>query len=259
MDFDADILAPLAQNPFFRLAPDGEIDGSWAAYQRGDIAGLIDHWAREVEAQRVNLPERNRKAFARARYASDMINGLMFLVASRAALGAGERFRERLGPRVKEALLRDFPWLENRHTHIPAGWSPPCEFPSPIDKFFADDDVAAAKIRWQLVAALNEVMQYAATLHMAELVQLPVLKKHADRERALALNYFAHEAPPADRALWRQCIIVLDGMNAAVFAAVCDTHLRATLTHVVVGSLARRAEWRSFVAGLDSPQWLLPV
>lgn len=256
-DFDARVLAPLQASAFFRLAPDGEIDASYAAYRSGDIGELLRVWQNDAAATRVHMPRANRRAFDRAHFAPEVVNGLAFLATVRAALEAGVRFRARLRPEVRQAFAVDFPWLEHRHEHVPPGWAPRCEFPPAIDPFFDLGTVDEAKARWQLVAALNEVMQSVYTEHLALLLALPVLATHASRERELAFNYFAHWSPPATRELWRQSILVLDGINAAVFEAACDTQLVALVARSLVGGVSRRGEWRRFVAALDEPQQLV--
>src|SRR5438874_1525696 len=150
-DFDSRVLTKLRENRFFRLAPDSEIDLSYHAYR--DIDGLIDTWREHADPTRATLPDYNKSAFARAHLAPNLVNGLAFIVTTRTAIEAGKRFRQRFRPEVRQALERDFPWLENRHRHIPEGWAPQCDFPAAIDPFFNDTDVENAKVRWQLVAA----------------------------------------------------------------------------------------------------------
>jgi hypothetical protein len=257
-EFDARVLAALEKNVFFRQAPDGEIDASFAAYRSGDVARLIAAWNQRCEATRVKLPEVNARAFARAHLAPEITNGLAFLATARAALAAGIHFRKRLRDDVQRAFQSEFPWLENRHPHVPAGWAPACEFPLAIDAFF-DAKLDDAKARWQLVCALNEVMQQAYTRHLATLLALPRLAEHAAREEELAHNYFAHWSPECTRELWRQCIVVLDGINAAVFEACCKTELRKLIAFSLTGSLTRRRQWRDFLDGLSVPQPLVPA
>jgi hypothetical protein len=50
---------------------------------------------------------------------------------------------------------------------------------------------------------------------------------------------------------------VLDALNAATFEFVCSELLPGSMAHVISGR--RRAEWRTFVANLDTPQQLLAV
>jgi hypothetical protein len=258
-DFDARVLAPLAENRFFRRAPDAEIDASFAAYRSGDVGRLLAAWREGADPTRVLLPEVNARAFARAHLAPEIVNGLAFLATARAALAAGIAFRSRLRPEVQRAFASEFPWLENRHQHVPAGWAPGCAFPPAIDAFFDAPALDDAKARWQLVCALNEVVQSSYTRKLAALLALPSLNDHAAREEELAHNYFAHWSPPCSRELWRQCLIVLDGMSAAVFEACCATELRALIAFTLKGSFTRRKEWRAFLEGLKTPQWLLPA
>jgi hypothetical protein len=256
-DFDGRVLSKLRENRFFRLAPPDEIDGSFGAY--GDVDRLLATWRDKADPTRATLPEYNKSAFARAHLAPNLVNGLAFIVTTRAAIEAGKRFRQRFRPEVRQALERDFPWLENRHQHIPQGWAPECEFPTAIDPFFNDADVENAKVRWQLVAALNEVMAAASSRHMKKLLALPMLERQAIREEALARNYFAHWSPPATRELWRQCILVIDGINSSVFEAVCDTQLKSILGYTFFKAPLHSREWKKFLKSLEEPQWLLPI
>jgi hypothetical protein len=256
-DFDERVLTGLRNNRFFRLAPDAEIDAAYAAY--GDVDRLLAAWRTTADPTRAILPDYNKSAFAKAYLAPNLVNGLAFVVTTRAAIQAGKRFRQRFVPAVRAALERDFPWLENRHQHIPDGWAPQCEFPTAIDPFFNDAGIEDAKVRWQLVAAFNEVMASASSRYMAKLLALPMLERQAQREDALARNYFAHWSPPCSRELFRQCILVIDGINAAVFEAVCDTQLKPILGYTFFKAPLHSREWKRFVAALDEPQWLLPV
>src|SRR5262249_27063551 len=121
-DFDSRILPELRRNRFFRLAPQSEIETSFQSY--GDVERLLVTWREKADPTRAVLPEFNRSAFARAHLAPNLVNGLAFVVTTRAAIAAGKRFRQRLRPEVRQALERDFPWLENRHQHVPDGWAP---------------------------------------------------------------------------------------------------------------------------------------
>jgi hypothetical protein len=155
------------------------------------------------------------------------------------------------------ALAIEFPWLEHRHQHVPPGWTPPLEFPDELATFVDGDRLDDARARWQLVAALNEVQQSAYSAHAAARFGLPELERHAARERALAINYFGHWAPACTELLWRQCIYVLDGLNAAVFALLCRERPAEMIARSLAAALVHRGEWRAFVAGLDHPQRLL--
>jgi hypothetical protein len=256
-DFDTRILEKLRQNRFFRLAPAAEIDAAYHA--SADIERLLATWRETADPTRATLPAYNKSYFSKAHLAPNLVNGLAFIVTTRAAVEGGKRFRQRLRPEVREALERDFPWLENRHQHVPAGWAPACEFPSAIDPFFNDASVEDAKARWQLVAAFNEVMAAASSRYLKNLLALPVLERQAEREEALARNYFAHWSPPATRELWRQCIVVIDAINAAVFETICDTQLKPILAYTFFKAPLHSREWKKFLTAVNEPQWLLPV
>src|SRR5262249_6289866 len=115
-----------------------------------------------------------------------------------------------------------------------------------------------ARARWQICAGLNEVQQQWYSRHAAERFGVPELVQHGARERQLATNYFSHWAPPATRALWRQCILMLDALNAATFDLLCRGARGAMVRHALLGMLTRDDEWRAFVAALGRPQWLMP-
>ena len=63
-------------------------------------------------------------------------------------------------------------------------------------------------------------------------------------------------APPHAHAV-AQCIYILDGLNAAVFAALAGSTGHAIRAHAAWGMIAGGAEWRAFREGLDRPQKLL--
>jgi hypothetical protein len=254
--FDAAFLPRLLARPFFRLATTEELDGAYVAYQAGDAAGLIDTWAQVAAPTRAALGGL-APFYERAGWLPSLWNGLAFLASLRAVLEAGKRFRAGLAPATREALAREFPWLERRHEHVPPGWTPPLDFPPAMARFVEAGDLDEARARWQLLCALNEVQQTAYSRRLAVQFDLPPLKRHAARERALALNYLAHWSPPATRALFGQCIIILDALNAAVFELLCARLPGRMIAHSLRGTFAGRAEWRAFVAGLDRPQWLL--
>jgi hypothetical protein len=254
--FDAELLPRLCRIPFFRLATDREIDRSYDAYVAGDYARLCDVWCDIAQPTRAELGSLTT-AYDRARWAPSISNGLVFLATVRAVLRAGERFRSKLSARTQMALQKDFPWLEHRHQHIPAGWTPSFKFPDEVRQFIDALTIEDARVRWQLVAALNEVQQQWYSRHAAERFAVPELAIHGARERELALNYFAHWAPSVTRTLWRQCIVLLDGLNAATFDMICNRERGAMLRHAATGFLTRRGEWREFVAGLKTPQWLM--
>jgi hypothetical protein len=255
--FDEGILPRLVRMPFFRMASDQEIDGSYEAYCRGDFAALCARWRELAQPTRADLgplvPFYDRAGWAPAR-----ANGLAFLATVRAVLRAGERLRARLSARTQAALAQEFPWLERRHEHVPAGWAPPFEFPDDFRLFIDAVGLDDARARWQLCAGMNEVQQQWYSRHAAERFGVPELARHGAREQALAVSYFAHWAPAATRALWRQVILILDALNAATFDLVCNRAPGAIIRYAVTGMITRRAEWRQFVAGLDREQWLMP-
>jgi hypothetical protein len=256
---DGPLLEELQALPYFREAPAVELEASYAAYERGDIPGLCRVWAEVAEPTRATLPPALRWAYAHAGKAPKLVNASVFLDSLRAALHAGERFRNRLSPELRAAVHTEFPYLEHRHEHIPEGSSPSFEFPAAFARFLEWGSLDDGRARWQLAVGLNEVQQCAYSDFAAELFGLPELHRHAERERELARNYFGHWAPHCTFALWRETIYVLDALNAATFELVCTKLLpRAMSPAAVFGSRARHAQWRAFVAGLDTPQRLLP-
>ena len=255
--FEVGLLPRLAAIPFFRLATDDEIDRSYAAYGSGDFTRLCEVWCELAQPTRADLGSLTR-FYDRARWAPSRANGLAFLATVRAVLRAGEKFRARLSARTQEVLQKEFPWLERRHQHVPDGWTPRFKFPDEFRLFIDALSVDEARVRWQLCAALNEVQQQWYSRHAAERFAVPELLKHAERERQLAINYFSHWAPPVTRELWRQCIIMLDGLNAATFELLCLRARGAMVRHAFAGMITGGGEWRAFVAALDQPQWLMP-
>jgi len=255
--FDAGILPRLRAIPFFRLATDDEIDRSYESYRRGDFEALCDVWCAVAQPTRADLGALT-PLYDRARFAPARANGLAFLATVRAVLGAGEKFRARLSARTQQSLATDFPWLEERHRHIPDGWTPPFKFPDEFRLFIDTLVIDDARARWQLCAALNEVEQQHYSRHAAARFAVPELARHAERERALAVNYFSHWAPNATRELWRQCILVLDGLNAATFDLLCNRAPASMIGHAMAGMVTRRGEWRAFLAGLEKAQRLMP-
>ena len=255
--FDVGLMPRIAAIPFFRVATDDEIDRSYEAYRAGDFAALCDVWCAVAEPTRANLGSLT-KFYDRAGWAPARANGLAFLATVRAALRAGEKFRARLSARTQQVLTTEFPWLEHRHEHIPDGFTPPFKFPDEFRLFIDALAVDDARARWQLCAALNEVQQQHYSRHAAERFGVPELAAHAARERALAVNYFSHWAPNATRELWRQCILVLDGLNAATFDLLCRAKPGAFVAHAMTGMVTRGGEWRAFVENLKKPQWLMP-
>ncbi|HEX8951652.1 MAG TPA: hypothetical protein VF945_07385 [Polyangia bacterium] len=255
--FEVGLLPRIAAIPFFRLATDEEIDRSYEAYRGGDYDALCDVWCAVAQPTRADLGPLT-KLYDRAGWAPARANGLAFLATVRAVLRAGEKFRARLSARTQQALATEFPWLERRHAHIPDGWTPPFKFPDELRLFVDALSVDDARARWQLCAGLNEVQQQHYSRHAAVRFGVPELAEHAARERALAVNYFSHWAPNATRELWRQCVLVLDALNAATFDLLCNRAAGAFVRHAATGMLTRRAEWRAFVENLKKPQWMMP-
>jgi hypothetical protein len=250
-------LAAMRRQPYFRTATAVEVDASFEAYESGDIERLITTWQRVAEPTRAELPAAMRWAYSQAGKGPGMVNALVFLVSIRAVLRAGEAFRETLAPAIHQAIHHEFPWLEHRHEHIPPGYTPSFEFPAVFREFLEWGDLDDSRARWQLAVALNEVQQCCYSEFAADLFRLPELRRHAARERSLAINYFAHWAPACTRDLWRETIHVLDALNAAVFELVCKPH--GVFAYALQGVLTQRGQWRAFIAGLDTPQWLLDV
>ncbi len=255
--FEVGLLPRLAAIPFFRLATDEEIDRSYAAYRDGDFERLCDEWCAVAQPTRANLGPLTR-FYDRAKWAPARANGLAFLATVRAVLRAGEKFRMKLSTRTQQALATEFPWLERRHEHIPDGWTPPFKFPDEFRLFVDALAVDDARARWQLCAGLNEVQQQHYSRHAAARFAVPELERHAARERELAVNYFSHSAPRATRELWRQCVLMLDGLNAATFDLLCNRQRGPFVRHAFAGMVTRGSEWRAFVANLEKPQWLMP-
>lgn len=253
------LLTKLQRLPCFRTATEQEVAASFSAYQRGDFERLCKVWREVAEPTRATLPGKLRLAYLHAGKGPRMINASIFLITVRAVLRAGERFRGGLSPEVREALHREFPWLERRHEHIPAGYTPHFDFPQVFTEFVEHGDLDDSRARWQLAVGLNEVQQSCYSAYAAELFRLPELHRHAARERALAVNYFGHWAPRCSEALWRETIWVLDALNAATFELVLGMLARAFAPIGPLGIRARREQWNKFVAGLDTPQWLEPV
>jgi hypothetical protein len=162
---------------------------------------------------------------------------------------------------VRAALENDFPWLERRHEHVPPGWTPAFELPDELRLFLEAVGLDDARARWQLCAGMNEVQQQWYSRDAARRFGVPELTRHADRERELARHYFRCWAPPATRELWRQVVLMLDGLNAATFDLICRRVPVPMMRHALGVMLTAngRAEWRAFVAALAEPQWLMPL
>lgn len=256
-DLDARLLPQLRAQPYFREAMRPEIEGSFAAYVAGDPDALCRTWAEIAEPTRASMPTAFAWAYAHAGKAPRLVNATVFLDSLRATLAAGERFRSRLSPAVHDVVHTEFPYLEHRHEHVPEGHTPSFEFPDVFREYVEYGDLDDSRARWQLAVCLNEVQQACYSDFAAELFRLPELHRHAERERELARNYLGHAAPRCTLDLWRETIYVLDALNAATFEFVCSTLLPGSMAHMISGS--RRAQWRSFVANLDTPQRLLAV
>lgn len=252
------LLDRLQRIPCFRTATEEEVRISFAAYQSGDIARLCDVWADVAQPTRARLPPLLAVAYENAGKAPRMVNASVFLISVRAVLRAGERFRETLSPELRAVLHSEFPWLERRHEHIPAGYTPAFAFPREFAEFVEHGKLDDSRARWQLAVGLNEVQQTCYSNFAASLFRLPELRRHAARERGLAINYFQHWAPKCTVELWRETIWVLDALNAATFELVLGLLARAFAPAGPLGIRARRAQWQDFLRGLDTPQWLLP-
>jgi len=256
-DFDTRLLPGLEAIRFFRLATDPEITKSHAAYEASGVDGLLTAWREVASPNRVALPGLFGRAFAQAGALPSVMNGLNFLATVRAAVEAGKRFRGRLSPRTRSAIENEFPWLENRHEHIPPGFSPWFEFPRAFSELVDTEDLDDARARWQLIAALNEVQQTVLTRYLAEHFRIPELVKHAEREEALARNYFAHWSPKVTKKLWRQCILILDALNAQIFALLASSGI-SIAGRTMWSAIAGRSQWKRFLVNLDEmPQRLI--
>jgi hypothetical protein len=248
------LLTRLRALPYFREAPHSEIEGSFAVYESGDPDELCRTWARIAEPTRASMPAAFAWAYAHAGKGPRIVNATVFLDSLRATLAAGERFRGRLSRPVHDIVHAEFPWLEHRHEHVPAGETPRFEFPDVFRDYIEWGDLDDTRARWQLAVCVNEVQQSCYSDFAARLFRLPELHRHAERERELARNYLGHAAPRCTIELWRETIHVLDALNAATFDFVCNKLLPGAMAHAI-GSKPRAA-WRTFVANLDVPQRL---
>jgi len=258
-DFDQVVLPQVSRLRFFRLVPDEEVDASYAAYQIGDIDRLIAAWRALAQPTRAEIT-----GFAALIYQSvgtlpGPLRRLAVLSTLRAVLAAGVRFRSGLRSDVQACLAREFPWLEHRHLHIPPGFTPHFDFPEAFSRFLQSGTLDDARVRWQICAALNEVQQCVYSAEMAERCRLPELMRQSEREAELARNYFAHASPNVGRELWRQCIVVLDALNAAVLAMTCSLRGPLIVARSAWACIPRRdrGQWARFVTGLAEPQALL--
>ena len=78
-------------------------------------------------------------------------------------------------------------------------------------------------------------------------------------ERELAINYLAHWQPNCSRTLFCQSLLVLDGLNAAIFGMICMERPFRLFARAGFSAVLERRQWNEFVRGLDTPQWLMPV
>lgn len=259
-DFEQTVLPALRRIPFFRLATEEEISRSYAAYAAGDIPGLLRTWRAVASPTRAEVPGLYGALYRHVGRLPLALTRLSVLSTMRAILQAGVRFRQGLRPATLQALQTEFPWLEHRHEHIPAGWAPRMDFPDSFRTFLDSEDLDDARARWQLCAALNEVQQSVYTDDLAVRFRMPELRQQSAREHALACNYFAHWSPAATPALWRQCILILDALNAAVLAVTCSPRGPLIMLGALLDSLLGRGrgQWSRFVTGLNEPQLLLP-
>ena len=257
--FEAELFPQLKAIPFFRDATLIEIEASYQVGVTKRWDRLCEVWAEVAQPTRAELPGLLGRAYARAGASPRGASAYSFLASVRAVLAAGKRFRAGLSPSVRRALETEFPWLERRHEHLPDGWTPALDFPPVFAAFIDVPDLEEAKARWQLCASINEVQQAAYSAYAARLFRLPELEAHAARERQLAINYFSHWAPACTLPLWRQCILMLDGLNAAVFAMMCRDRAGEMVARSLGGAIFHRGEWRAFVKGLEAPQWTLDV
>ncbi|MEZ4298628.1 MAG: NAD(P)/FAD-dependent oxidoreductase [Polyangiaceae bacterium] len=253
------IQAKIEAMPFFRLATEEEISAAYRAYQEGSPERLVEEWRRVASPVRARLDEQQKRLYERSGMLPKAVMGRAFLLIVRAVLEAGVRFRNRLSPEVRRALETEFPWLERRHEHIPPGFTPPLEFPEVFDEWLEAGSLDDARVRWQLAAALNEVQQTVYSEDAARTFGIRELSTHAAREREMAVSYLQHWAPRVTRELFRQAIVILDALNAAVFAMSFEELGPWLTVRAMVGVVAAPGEWRAFVEGLDQPQWLLPV
>jgi hypothetical protein len=242
--FDAAVLPGLVAIAGFRMPTDDEIDLLAAGYQRGDAARLVDDWRRRAEPTRARLRGVNAALYRSLTLLPRAAIRASFLATVRMVLAASERFfAEQLLPRTAAAIRTRLSFVAVRHTHVPPGYTPDFTFPPAFARWVdADDDLEAVLARFQLAAVLNEVQQSAYSHFFADHFGLPEIHHHAEIERGLAIEYATRFRPPASRALVRQALLVLDGLNAAVFALVSGDPVR-----VFGRCLIRPSGWAEFV------------
>lgn len=255
--FDEGLGATIRAMRCMRPPTDDEVDRSYEVWRTADAERLCAVWREVASPHRAIVPFPASFFYPRLGVLPRRINGMSFLITVRAALAAGVRFRASLRPVAAEVLATRFPWLEQRHLHIPEGHTPHVDFPDVFRAFIDVDDPDEVAARWQLAACANEVQQAAYTRWTARAYRLPELLRHAEREEALAANYMGHWTPACDRELWRQTLWVLDALNAALFAWVVDEATAALMARSAWGALSD--EWDRFVAALDEPPPLVPI
>lgn len=259
-DFDATLLPSMSRQPFFRHATDAEIDASYAAYQTGDVDALLSAWRQVALPTRAHITGLSALIYESVGTLPQALRRLAVLATLRSVLAAGVRFRAGLRPDVRRLLETEFPWLEQRHQHIPPGFAPHFDFPPEFARFLESGSLDDARVRWQICAALNEVQQCIYSADMAQRCRLPELLQQSEREADLARNYFAHASPQVSRRLWLQCIVILDALNAAVLAMTCSLRGPLIVLGAALASVRQpaRGQWPRFAAGLAQPQFLLP-
>lgn len=257
--FDEQLVPQMEAMRYFQAPTDEEITPAYRAYMAGDPAKLVDVWRAMANPVRARMDDKQRKLYEMSGRLPKAVMGRAFLLLIRSVLEAGKQFRAKLPADVRTAMETEFPWLEHRHEHIPAGYTPPLEFPEVFASWLTSGSLDDARVRWQLAAALNEVQQTVYSADSARVFGIEELVTHADREKALAENYLRHWSPRVTKELFRQTIYVLDALNAAVFELSFDKLGPLMTVRAALGVVSAPAEWRSFVQGLERPQWLLPV
>ena len=89
----------------------------------------------------------------------------------------------------------------------------------------------------------------------------PGLAARAKKAEAARARFLREGIQASARVLTMQmgsCIVVLDGLNAAVMQLIALDQPLAMVGNVVRGMVGSD-EWPQFVAGLQQPQWLLPA
>lgn len=240
-----------------RVPTEEEVQATWPHWRSGDVDALLRTWREVAEPIRATVPFPASVVHPRMGILPPRINGTVYLITVRAGLAAGVRFRDSLRPQARQVIATRFPWLEDRHQHIPDGPTPEVDFPDVFRAFIDVDDPEEVAARWQLAAAANEIQQAAFTRWTARAQRLPELVRHAEREEALARNYIGHWRPACTPALWRQTLWVLDALNAALFAWVVD---EVAMWLMLRGTWDACGDtWDRFVHAMDEPPPLVPV